>query len=156
MLITTQWPTVHAGDKAAITEFEELRNVITEIRQLIKNIGLSRPVISTKSELLTDNGNLLTNMAKIGGIEQGSEGGVRLISAEAWLHVEPERLSAYKTELKAKISKKQAEVEGYKKRLSNKSYIENAPEHVVQQTHDQLELAKADLELLKTESKQLY
>lgn len=154
LLITTPWPTVHASNKAAVTEFEELKNVITELRQLIKNIGLSRPALSTKSELLITNSNLLTNLAKIGGIEQGSEGGLRLISAEAWLHVEPERLTAYKAELKAKISKKQAEVEGYKKRLSNKSYVENAPEHVVQQTHDQLELTKADLDLLKTESKQ--
>jgi valyl-tRNA synthetase len=155
MLITTQWPTVHAGSKAATTEFEELKNVVTELRQLIKNIGLSRPLLTTKSELLTANGNLLTNLAKIGGIEQGREGGVRLISAEAWLHVEPERLTTYKAELKSKISKKQAELESYKKRLGNKAYIENAPEHVVQQTHDQLELARADLELLKAEAKQL-
>ncbi len=123
LIITSPWPIVPKASKASYTEFEEVKRVVTELRRLIKDIGLSRPKVTTKSELLNANGNLITNMAKIGGIEQGREGGVRLISAEAWLHVEPSQLSSYKKSLDAKITDKKSQIDNFKKRLSNKSYV---------------------------------
>lgn len=153
LLINAEWPTVPAFDKDKSAEFNKLKEIIIEVRQLTKSLKLSHPTLMfDRSELVANNTQLLTKLAGIGGTEQGTKpDGIRLISAEAWLSVDQKHLKAYKKELSAKIKQTSATISNLQKRLSNKAYVAQAPEHVVNQTHGQLELAKANLIALNTD-----
>ncbi len=154
-LVTSAWPKGIAFNKAKVAEFEELKEVTIEVRQLTKNLKLSRPtLIFERSTLVAENAQLITKLAGIGETKQGSnDSGIRLISAEAWLQADKKHLEAYQKELQAKITETEGVVATFEKRLSNKSYVANAPAHVVQQTKDQLAEYKADVLLLQTEQK---
>lgn len=155
LLATSDWPTIPAFDKAKATEFDELKEVIVEVRQLTKNLKLTRPtLVYNRSELLAENAHLITKLAGIGGTEQGSDvAGIRLISAEAWLEADKKHLQAYQKDLQAKINQSTSIIANLEKRLSNKAYVAQAPAHVVQQTKDQLAEYQADLSLLQADQK---
>ncbi len=155
LLVTSEWPTVPAFDKAKATEFKELKQVVIEVRQLTKNLKLSRPtLVYDRSELLANNAHLITKLAGIGGTEQvGKPDGIRLISAEAWLEADQKHLQNYREELKAKIKQSTLNIANLEKRLSNKAYMAQAPAHVVQQTQNQLAEAVAEFSLLEEDQK---
>lgn len=153
LLIIQRWPEVIKHDVQAAMEFEEIKQVVLEVRQLTTNLKLNRPtLLYTKSHLIGDNAHLITKLARIGGTEQGGQGvGVRLLSAEAWLQVEAKRLADYRTELKDKIEKTKKELANLESRLANKNYLASAPAHIVQQTKDQHAEAQANVQLLVDE-----
>lgn len=153
VLAVAPWPTPLDFDKKMATTFEEVRQVVTEVRQLTRSLKLSRPtLVYSRSQLLEDNAHLITKLARIGGTEQASSPeGVRLLNAEAWLGVDAQRVSAYKKELKEKLADYESREASLKKRLSNKSYVANAPAHVVQQTKDELAVVEQDIALVKAE-----
>lgn len=152
-LITTAWPKVAVSQKAKATEFEEIKELVTEVRQLSKNLKLSRPTLTYKtSPLLKNNAHLITKLAGIGGTEANKTAdGVRLLSAEAWLEVDAQHLTDYKTELQANINNSKQQISNLQKRLSNKAYVKNAPESVVTETKDQLAISHAELKLQQKE-----
>ncbi len=154
-LITSPWPTGVNFDKAKVTEFDELKEVIAEVRQLTKNLKLSRPtLLYERSTLIAENAALITKLSRIGETAQGAGGeGIRLISAEAWLLADKKPLDAYRKELATKLAERQTAVASLEKRLANKSYVANAPAHVVAETKDQLAEYEADLSLLRLEQK---
>lgn len=153
LLITSNWPKIITHNKSKATEFKEIKEIVTEVRQLTKKIKLSRPtLVFEDSTLLSSNAHLITKLANIGGTEQGSQpNGIRLISVSGWLEADQKHISSYQKELRAKIEQTSATIANLQKRLSNKAYMAQAPAHVVQQTQDQLEIAKADLLILKTD-----
>ncbi len=155
LLITSSWPKLIKADKKKATEFSELQTVVTELRQLTKNLKLSKPTISYgRSDLIENNSALIIQLARLSDITKSSSNeGVRLISAEAWLQVEKKRLAAYMSELEIKIAHNKTLTASLEKRLSNKSYVANAPASVVQDTKDQLATAKAEALLLTAEEK---
>lgn len=157
LLITSRWPKIIKADKKMSSEFTEIISATTELRQLIKNIGLSKPILSSESALITRNAGLITSLAKLGGVEQGSgdANSVRLVSSQSWLQVSSDKLSAYKLELQNKISNKQTEVDKLSKRLSNKAYTQNAPKQIVEQSRGQIDELKAELKILKSEFENL-
>lgn len=153
LLITSAWPKIIAYDKAKANEFEEIKEVVTELRQLTKNLKLSRPTLVFKqSGLLANNAHLITKLSKIGGTEQGSQpNGIRLINASGWLGADQKHIKAYQNELKAKIKQSTLNIANLEKRLANKAYIAQAPAHVVAQTKSQLAEAVAEFNLLQAE-----
>jgi valyl-tRNA synthetase len=51
--------------------------------------------------------------------------------------------------LMAEIAELEKKVAGFKGRLANASYVDNAPEHVVQETRDMLSKCEAELKVAK-------
>ena len=155
LLIVSEWPKVEGFDTKKSKEFEKIKDITTELRQLCKNIGLTKPVLFSSSRIVANNSDLLINLCKLGGIKNSNGKGVRLLSAQAWLEVNTEKLSAYKDTLKLKIEQKEQEITGLQKRLANKAYTLNAPEQIVTQTKNQLSTLLEENELLQTQYKQL-
>ena len=153
LLITSSWPKIIAYDKVKANELSKVKEVVTESRQLTKNLKLTRPtLVFENSNLLADNAHLITKLANLGGTEQGRQpNGIRLISATGWLKADQKHLLAYQNELKAKIKQTTLNIANLEKRLANKAYVAQAPAHVVTQTKNQLAKTLAELSLLQTE-----
>lgn len=154
LLIVQKWPEALRFDKAKAAEFEKIRQTVTEVRQLTAKLKLSRPTLTLeKQNTLTDNSNLVCKLANLSVLKQGSGHGLSLLSTKGWLEVDDNHLKDYKKALMAKITAEQGSIANLNKRLSNKAYVAQAPEQVVQQTKDQLKQALANLELLQKDQK---
>lgn len=156
ILAISSWPKPEKGSRALATEFETIKQIVTEIRQVTRNLNVTKPALVTHSEnVLTKHAPLISQLARLDSIEiKQSNDGLRLLSAEGWLQIDKSVVAAYKSELENKKDLLQSKLEGYKKRLANPSYVNNAPGHVVQETRDQLAVVEADLLVIQQEIKQ--
>lgn len=155
LLVTTLWPKGIKGDVARATQFEELREVITEARQLARAMKVSKPrLVFSSSDLVRDNQALIRQLAQLSEVAVSTKPhGIRLVTAEAWLEVGEKDIKRYLGELEAHITEAAKIIDSLKKRLSNKSYLANAPAHVVQQTKDQLAITEAEHTVLAQQLK---
>ncbi len=147
LLITSSWPKVHKGNKAKATEFEEIKTIVSELRQMSKNFKLIKPTVSyTPDSVIAKHPDLIKSLANMKTIQEATQSeGVRLLSAAGWLEVPENAYTAYIADLRIKLSQAKNTVKALQKRLANKSYIANAPEHVVQETKNQLAATEAEV-----------
>lgn len=155
LLITSSWPKPHKADAKKAKVFEELRTIVVEARGLVKALGLSKPnLYYHEVPFLADNAILLERLSGLGQVAEVDSGtGLQLTSTEyrCWLDVDMTTLHAYRDKL-AEQAEASAKVIGQLQgRLANKTYVDNAPKQIVQQTRDQLKEAETSLERLKTE-----
>jgi valyl-tRNA synthetase len=155
LLITASWPKVIKSDKKQAEVFEDLRTIVVEARGLVKALGLSKPSLYYHDvPFLADNAQLLERLSGLGKVAEVDSGtGLQLTSTtyRCWLDVDMTTLHAYRDKLTEQAEALHKVIEQLNGRLSNKSYVDNAPKQIVQQTRDQLEEAEASLERLKTE-----
>ncbi len=161
LLATAAWPKVDASlrDPAAEAEFEQLRAVITAIREVRAKHNVQpkrRPTLHVpKARLahLRTNETLVSTLAGLGTItDQAPAAGSPFVDftsegAEYKLSdmadaVDAGAEKARLTKLVADLEKSVATFEG---RLANPGYAAKAPPAMVQQTKDQMEKAKAEL-----------
>ena len=66
--------------------------------------------------------------------------GLRLAASnrEAWLDIDSETLYEHQTNLEVRLAAARTRQKGLQSRLDNPSYIEKAPENLVQETKDEL------------------
>lgn len=155
LLITSTWPTVPKADARGAREFEEIRAIVSETRALIKSLGLAKPnLYYTDVPFLAANATLITRLTGLGAVQEVESGAGLLLTDtkyRCWLDVDSGMLKAYADKVAEQIAGQEKQIAALEARLGNKSYVDNAPKAVVQQTHDQLSEAKAALERLKTE-----
>lgn len=155
LLATSNWPTERPYDAQAAERFEDLQIVVTEARTVATDLAQGRQtLLYRQDELIDQNRDLLTHLAKLKNVEQVSEArGLRLAIAhhEAWLDIDEQTLADHKSKLETRVTDAEANIRKLEARLSNKSYVDHAPEAVVQQTRDQLGSAQTLVERLKRE-----
>lgn len=155
LLITSSWPSAQAFDADAAKRFEGLQAIVTEARTVITDLGQGKQTLLYRQDELIDQAkDVLVHLARLKGVEQVSEArGLRLAVAhhEAWLDIDEATLAEHKGKLQARIDEANEQIKKLEGRLSNKSYVDNAPEAVVQQTRDQLADAQVLTERLQRE-----
>ena len=94
-------------------------------------------------------------MAKLKNVEQGIiKNGFMLTSTkQAWLDIDQNLANKYTRELDEKRTKQEQIIKNLKARLSNKNYVANAPEKVVNETKSHLIEAEKLLESIESEQK---
>jgi valyl-tRNA synthetase len=156
LLITADWPKPVSGKAADAAIFEQVRNIVSEIRY-IKGAMHLRGGISlyhTGEKLLEEQGDLIAALSRVDGVKQVRDGhGLHLTSVpfRCWLDIDQETAHHFVEELTTKIAEQQKVITQLEGRLSNDSYVKNAPAAVVDQTRDQLSEAKTQLEKLQAE-----
>lgn len=156
-LILSSWPNTNLKlDKIKAREFDEIINIVSESREIIANLGLNKPVLgfANAKGVVASNTALITRLGRLGGAEQGNKPtGLSLNKAAetVWLVVDSEMAKNYFDKLTAKQTAAAESVERLKARLSNKSYVQNAPEKLVKETEAQLEEARAKLSQITDE-----
>jgi valyl-tRNA synthetase len=146
---------VIASDAKLAAGFQEVKAVISESRFIVKSLKASDVALHfTDAPLLAANAAVIKQMSRLKEVSEAGQGeGIFLTttSAKVWLDIDPAKAEAYAKELKTKRDAQQASIKQLEGRLKNKSYVDNAPEAVVQQTRDQLEAAQALLASIEDE-----
>lgn len=157
LLITSDWPKVSKLDKNG-REFEEIKDIISEIRYIKGVMHLKGGVnlYHTGESILKskENSELIKALAKVEDVKEVRDGeGLHLISTKVrcWLDIDRETAQHFGQEISKKIESQQKLLAQLEARLANKSYINNAPKKLVEQTRSQLAEAQTSLEKLTQE-----
>jgi valyl-tRNA synthetase len=146
LLVSQQWPKIAEFDKKQSAEFDELQAIITECRFITKALGASGATLYyTDIPLLTANAKLISKLARLAAVTEVKDGtGVYLTSTRyrCWLDIERSTAEAYQKQLAVKKQAQTDLIAKLEARLANKSYVHDAPKHIVEQTRTQLDDAK--------------
>ncbi len=159
MLITTKWQLREDYDSKKADEFEDLKAIISEIREVLSTIGVRDVALFDETENLTqENISLITKMTPIGLVKKISDpSGLRLTSTDRhlWIDLGDEEISAYKLKLEQKLEDAQSAVSNIEHRLASESYLKNAPEALVQESRQDLKIKLSQTEHLRHQLKHL-
>jgi valyl-tRNA synthetase len=155
LLVTSSWPTARVFDKAAAGRFDELQTIVAEARTVSTDLAQGKQTLLYRQDELIDQGkDLVAHLARLKSVQQVSDArGLRLAIAhhEAWLDVDEQTLLERKGKLEERLADARSQIGKLEARLSNKSYVDNAPEAVVQQTRDQMASSRTLVERLERE-----
>lgn len=150
LLINSTWPEHTKADAKKAEAFEELKKLISEVRYIQHAVGSKNASLTHESEKLVEsNQDLIKRLAKVGDITSSKTDGVRLTTTDmsVGLVIDKKKLSDYVSKLENDSLITKQSIERLRSRLKNKSYTQNAPQKIVDQTKEQLE---AEESLLKT------
>lgn len=154
-LITSSWPTATSHTTNRSKDFDDIIELVTEVRNLCATTGLNRPsLLFTSNDLLKTNSELVQKLAKLSEVTEVESGdGLKLASSkfEVWLHVDNATRKKISEQLANKLAAEQGSIKNLEARLANKSYVDNAPAKLVEETKQQLEQAKNTAKGLETE-----
>ena len=157
ILAAASWPKPVPADAKAAKSFEEIKNIVSEVRYLSTELKLTKPALHYQdSSVIERNSELIKRLAKLGDVREGENGdGLQLIQTkqQAWLDVDKAQVKQYAAKLAEQAREGEGNIKRLESRLSNKNYVSQAPETVVAQTRTQLEEAKSQLEKLSAEQK---
>ncbi len=143
LLITSRWPQAAPVDTAKAKEFEQLQNLISEIRFVSTDLAQGKQNLIYASDALIDaHSDIITSLANLKGIAKVEKGrGLRLAVAqhEAWLDIDADTLKHHHAKLQDRLTDTRTQIERLQARLSNKSYVDNAPAAIVEETRAQLQ-----------------
>ncbi len=160
-LMNRDFPRVDFEDDTAVGNFKKLQDIVTEIRKVRSDKKLNPKDkivvrIATESESLLENTEIIKVLANLSSCEVGekfekSEGAVVVLVGGMEIFVElPFDEKVEKARLEKEREELRQKIELLEGRLANKSYIEKAPKHLVEQTRRELEEEKKKLKKLKT------
>lgn len=155
LLITSSWPTVPNHEPMKATAFESIKELVVEVRSIMKNVGLTKAELSYRNASAIDaNKELLKQLAHISPVHEVKRSkGLKLTQTtfDCWLEIDSKTAAHYQAKLAERFETEQGSVARLKERLANKSYIDHAPEHVVAQTKQQLEESEHRLTAITAE-----
>ena len=142
VLASKTYPRLPKSDAKKAAEFVEIQNIVTETRYIQNALKVSDVTLYyTNVAFLTANAAMIKRLARLKNVTEVIDGtGLYLSSTSAvcWLDIDTGTAKAYLGELEQKIAKQQASINQLEARLSNATYVKNAPAVVVKQTKDQL------------------
>jgi valyl-tRNA synthetase len=155
VLAVQPWPETTKVDQKAATAFSEIQNIVTESRAIIRELGVTDAhLYYTDVPFLRDNADLVKRLAGLSQVQEVSDGtGVHLTTtaANCWIDIDHDVAMAHLERIKGQQADQAKLIDQYTARLSNESYVRQAPKHLVDETRDQLEAAQAMVERLETE-----
>lgn len=144
-----------AHDGGAAADFGVIQSIITEARSIQKSLGITKTTLShAPHAAISEHAAVICRMAAVGVLQETEQGsGLALTgsSVPAWLDISDEQAAAYNSELQDKATQAEQSIARLTGRLSNDSYVQNAPEAVVAETRAQLADAEAQLVAIKAE-----
>jgi valyl-tRNA synthetase len=151
LLITSPWPTALEGVYDGAGEFEKVKDVVDEIRFIQSSTGINRSkLIFNNDPIIASHGQLIENLANLAAVERSDLiGGLRLTSVNAWLDLDEKAIAEFLGKLSEQIESQKQSVKRLEARLSNKSYVKNAPAKLIEETKQQLTMAEQTLATLE-------
>lgn len=142
LLICSAWPKKQEYDEIAAAEFERLQALVTETRYVAGELpGGKQTLLYEHDILIADNEHLIQRLAKLASVEHVVQpSGLRLAvpNREAWLAVDADTLYEHQSKLEIRLVETREAIRRLEARLSNESYVKNAPKKVVEETREQL------------------
>ncbi len=142
LLITSSWPKAGDFDPRAAERFEALQTIVTEARTVAADLASGKQTLLYRNDaLLGENRAMIAHLGRLKDVQHVSEArGLRLAVArhEVWFDVSPETLETHRSQLEARIVTTTEQISKLESRLSNKRYVDGAPEKIIEQTRSQL------------------
>lgn len=142
-------------NKQQAANFTELMSIVSESRLILSALKASGVTLYfTAAPFIADNAPVIKQLARLQAVTEVSDGdGLSLTSTShrCWLDIDKDIAKAYVQDLQDQQTKQAAIVRQLEGRLANKSYVDNAPKAIVEQTKDQLAEARTVLENIKRE-----
>lgn len=156
LLIRSSWPKSIKHNDIAAAEFEQLQTLVVEARYVMSELpaGKKYRLLYQADSLVEDNAELIAWLARLGEVASAEQPkGLRLAASnrEAWLEVDEETLYEHQTNLERRLAEARHAAQNLEARLDNPSYVNKAPEHLVEETRQQLNDKKAQIERLQRE-----
>lgn len=149
LLISQQWPKETGYDVAKSAQFESVKSLVSEVRLITTQLPASKyDLLYVEDEFISENADLIQTLANLKSIQKVEKGrGLRVASIDrtAWLDLTDEMLYEHQTRLETRLNEVRSDIEKLQSRLSNKGYIDRAPENLVKETRRDL-ADKQDLE----------
>lgn len=157
VLATRQLHSAAKADHKQASEFVELQKIVSEIRWILKSLGVAKVTLYHKGEkFLADNADTIKRLAGVKDVTKVEDGtGIYLTDTpyKCWLDIDQETTLSYAKKLVEKQEDQQKLIKQLEARLANKAYVDGAPKAVVEQTKTQLVEAKEYSEKLASEQK---
>ncbi len=155
LLITNHWPKPPKGDSKASEGFDNIIDLVNEIRFIAGATGITKPKLCHQNDpFIAEHAELIKGLARLSDIESVSDGsGLPLTTSghQAWLDLDDDTIKAVTKQLADKVANTQKSIAQLEGRLANKAYVDKAPEALVAQTKQQLTDAKELLEKQQAE-----
>ena len=146
VLASRQLQSVIQHDAGQAKAFDEVQTIVAEARFIQKALKVAKSTLyHNDDEFLNENGAIIARLARLQAVSSVIDGtGVYLTatSRKCWLDIDAGLARDYANELETKRAKQETLISQFEARLGNKSYIDNAPKKVVDQTRDQMQEAK--------------
>ena len=159
-IATAKWPARLKYDPISAEEFENIRNIVSEVRGTLTalpgtNNAKKYSLLYDNDSLIEDNRLLIKTLTKVPAISylEGSPRGLRLALAnhELYLDVPEKVVKEYRDTLTERILSVGRELDSLNLRMENPNYVNRAPAHLVKETEDQIKEKEALIARLKTE-----
>jgi len=157
LLATSAWPATLPMDESSASKFQDLVDIISEARRIATALGAKKPTLFYRSSpLLAENSELISRLGQLGAVSESTEAkgqGIRLnkVGYDTWLDIDIATARSYIDRLIEQKSQRLSAIERLETRLSNPSYVKNAPEQIVAESTRQLEQEKALLAQVQEE-----
>ena len=133
---------VPKSDKQAAAEFAEIQAIVKEVRLVLNALKVSGVTLYYSDvSVLRDNAEIIKRLGRLEAVAETKDGaGLRLTGTKytCWLDIDKRAAQAYARELAGKGAKQKVVIKQLEARLANKSYVNNAPKEVIEQTRQQL------------------
>lgn len=159
LLAIEQWPKTAKTNEGQAKEFEKIKALVTEIRQIKTTLQLQGGnVYFKKSHLLTENNLLIAGLAKLEKLEEVEDGrGLYLTKTKdtVWIDIDAETAKLFTSKLDTRKQALQKQLKTLETRLSNQSYVKNAPKELVEQSKQQSKQLAQELDSIEKQLTQL-
>ena len=159
-IATGKWPSKLKYDPISAEEFENIRNIVSEVRGTLQalpgtNNTKKYGLLFDKDSLVEDNQLLIKSLTKAPTINKlnGTPRGLKLALAnhEIYLDVSKQVVEEYKNSLTEKILSVGRELDALNLRMANPNYVNKAPEHLVRETTNQIQEKELLISRLKNQ-----
>lgn len=156
LLIGAAWPENANYDDIAAAEFDRLKQFIGEVRLVVAELPdiQKYSVLYGSSALIEDNADLIKQMTRVKSVTKtDTPEGLKLAASgqEAWLDVSQKTLHQHRNNIQKRLDEALGAVKNLETRLANKSYLDKAPENLVNETKTSLAEKRALVSALQTE-----
>ncbi|HET7672923.1 MAG TPA: valine--tRNA ligase [Candidatus Saccharimonadales bacterium] len=143
MVISEQWPTAPDFNAKSAGEFEKVKTIISEIRQLKTLLNLQGGELRFEdSDTVFNNAEIIRRLCKLESVSSVKTGkGIRLTQTKekCWLDIGSQSADALKDSLQNREEQLQKSIDHLSERLDNPGYVKNAPKKLIDETKAQLE-----------------
>jgi valyl-tRNA synthetase len=148
LVMTQNWPSDNNYDEIAAAAFERVQEFVAEARYVMSELpGNKKYAIQYSNDgLIADNIAILTHLTRAKEIVQTDQPkGLRLAASnrEAWLVVDEDTLYEHQSNLETRLAETRSYIKNLEGRLSNESYVQKAPAHLVEASKRELEEKRA-------------
>lgn len=144
LLIRARWPRDNRYNPVAAAAFGRVQDFVSEVRYVLAELpGKGRYDLLYRNDgLIEDNHDLIRHLTTIGTIVRtDSPRGLRLAIAnhEAWVDIDADTLYEHQTNLEVRLANTRQRLAGLEARLANEAYVAKAPQHLVEETRQQVD-----------------